>query len=115
MGQRREEHVHHELSEVLARHEHGLGQVIRSELQLLREQLQAPGQHVLGQLQVALTAIAAPPPAFTEQVTTDPDVRKMVEQVVDLIGELLLSRSQCELPWGQLVCAAVYRQLYFIG
>ena len=109
MGQRREEHVRRELSEVLARHEHGLGQVIRSELQLLHEQLQIPGQHVLGQLQVALTALAAPPPAFTEQVTTDPDVKKMVEQVVDLIGELLLlSRSLCELPWGQLVCAAVH-------
>ena len=103
--------MHRELSEMLVRHEHSLGQVIRSELQLLHEQLQAPGQHVLGQLQVALTALAAPSPAFTEQVTTDPDVRKLVEQVVDLIGELLLfllSRCLAKLPWGQLVCTAVH-------
>ena len=76
-----------ELRCVLELHGHSLQQVVRSELQIVQEQLQELRQDVGSQLEAVLAALASSPPGTTEQVTMDPDVSEMVEQVVDLIGE----------------------------
>ncbi|KAL8606238.1 hypothetical protein ACOMHN_012870 [Nucella lapillus] len=98
--QTRDERIREELGSLLQQHGRSLQQALRSELQQLQQELQGLREDVGGQLAAVLTAVATcGGSGGRKMVTMDPQVRDVMDKVVDLIGpEYLRLGRQLNVP-----------------